>query len=116
MGAYEQLLAEGYIRGIGGSGTFVAPLVEEMLPSAAVHSRSADYKPRLSKRGQKLATTLPSIGEEMFGDLIPFRGSTPDATSFPFDIWARLLNRYSRNPSSDLLGMCTQPATLGCER
>jgi GntR family transcriptional regulator/MocR family aminotransferase len=104
MGAYEQLLAEGYIEGIGGSGTFVAPLPEEMLPPALVHSRSADYRPRLSKRGQKLAAILPSIGEEVFGDLIPFRSSTPDATSFPFDIWAGLLNRYSRNPSPDLLG------------
>jgi GntR family transcriptional regulator / MocR family aminotransferase len=104
MGAYEQLLAEGYIESIGGSGTFVAPLVEEMLHSAAVHSRSPDYRPRLSKRGQKLAATLPSIGEEVFGDLIPFRSSTPDAAAFPFDMWARLLNRYSRNPSPDLLG------------
>jgi GntR family transcriptional regulator/MocR family aminotransferase len=82
-------------------------LPEEMLQAGAIHSRIAGHNSRrglLSKRGQGLAATLPNIGQQVFGDLIPFRGSTPDAASFPFDIWARLLGRYSRNPSPDLLG------------
>src|SRR6185503_10248050 len=42
IAAYEQLLAEGYIESIGGSGTFVASMLpEEMLQSGAIHLRTS---------------------------------------------------------------------------
>lgn len=108
LGAYQQLLAEGYIEGVAGSGTFVARMLpEEMLQSGATQARAAspNFRRRpLSKRGKKLAATHPNIAEEAFGKLLPFRSSTPDLASFPCSIWARLLTRYSRNPSADLLG------------
>ncbi len=108
LGAYQQLLAEGYIEGIGGSATIVARILpEEMLQSGAILSPSIDHQLRrgkLSRRGLQLTKTLASVGEQAFGKSLPFRIATPDMQSFPFDIWARLINKYSRNPSSDLLG------------
>lgn len=107
LNAYNQLLSEGYIEGVAGSGTVVA----RMLPEDALRAEKISLKslpnPRrrkLSKRGQNLDSNLADLGERAFGKTIPFRIATPDAASFPFDIWARLINRYTRNPSADLLG------------
>jgi len=108
MCAYEQLFAEGYVEGVVGSGTFVArALPEEMLEARTITPRVENQISRrspLSKRGRKLAAILPDIGERVFGNPMPFRCATPDFTSFPFEIWARLLARHSRYPSPDLLG------------
>jgi GntR family transcriptional regulator / MocR family aminotransferase len=108
LGAYQQLLAEGYIEGAVGSGTFVArTLPEEMLQALATTPQAVGANSRrshLSKRGQRLAAALPNLGERVFGKPLPFRCATPDYASFPFDIWARLMAKRSRNPSSDLLG------------
>jgi GntR family transcriptional regulator / MocR family aminotransferase len=113
LSAYDQLLAEGYLEGIAGSGTFVARnLPEEVLQPGPIapggHGHhSQDRSP--SKRGRKLAAILPDTGEGRLGDLLPFRNPTPELASFPFNIWSKLLARYSRNPSYDLLGY-TYPA------
>ena len=108
LGAYQQLFAEGYVEGVIGSGTFIASnLPEEMLQARAMTTSTAKQYPRrraLSKRGQKLATAVPFRGGRVFGKQRPFRCATPDYPSFPFEIWTRLLAKYSRNPSADLLG------------
>lgn len=113
LSAYELLFAEGYLDGVVGSGTFVAQMLpEEMLQACASQPRAAAHNLRrrlLSKGGERLAATLPDVGERAFGAPIPFRSSIPDLASFPFDVWARLLAKYSRNPSPDLLGY-TYPA------
>ncbi|MGH9883393.1 MAG: PLP-dependent aminotransferase family protein [Pyrinomonadaceae bacterium] len=106
--AYQQLLAEGYLEGIVGSGTFVArTLPEDMLQARATTRKSIrqDFTHRqLSDRGQKLAAAVPKIRDRVFGKPLPFRCATPDYAAFPFEVWARLVAKYSRNPSYDLLG------------
>lgn len=108
LAAYAQLIAEGYIESIGGSGTFVAGVLpEEMLqsrPSSPPPENNHSQRRLLSTRGKTLEAVSPDIGEQAFGKLLPFRSSTPDPLSFPFSVWSRLLNRHSRTPSSDLLG------------
>jgi GntR family transcriptional regulator / MocR family aminotransferase len=108
LSAYDQLIAEGYLEGTAGSGTFVARnLPEEMLQPVPISSRGNDRHSQRrspSKRGRELAAILPGFGEGRFSDLRPFRNPIPELASFPFNIWARLLTRYSRNPSADLLG------------
>ncbi len=108
LGAYQQLFAEGYVEGVIGSGTFIASnLPEEILQARTMTTSTAKQYLRrraLSKRGQKLATAVPSGGDRVFGRQRPFRCATPDYPSFPFEIWTRLLAKYSRNPSADLLG------------
>jgi GntR family transcriptional regulator / MocR family aminotransferase len=113
LSAYDQLLAEGYLEGVAGSGTFVARnLPEENLQPGPIAPRGHDnhYQNRSpSKRGGKLAAILPDTGQGRLGKLIPFRNPIPELASFPFNIWSKLLARYSRNPSYDLLGY-TYPA------
>jgi GntR family transcriptional regulator/MocR family aminotransferase len=67
LSAYDQLLAEGYLEGVAGSGTFVARnLPEEMLQPDPIAPRGHGhhYQHRSpSKRGRKLAAILPDTGE-----------------------------------------------------
>ena len=109
MIAYDQLLSEGYIEGRVGSGTCVtSALPEEMLQSrpVAVHEpRPGPKRNALSKRGQSLVSALPPVrAHQGPGKLLPFRIASPDLASFPFEVWTRLLSKYSRNPSPDLFG------------
>jgi GntR family transcriptional regulator/MocR family aminotransferase len=106
--AYDQLLSEGYVEGHVGSGTRVtSALPEEMLqsrPLPAQASRGSQQRRAISKRGERLVSSLPPIRQQGAGKRLPFRCAFPDPASFPFDVWTRLLARHSRNPSHDLFG------------
>ncbi|HEV3468952.1 MAG TPA: PLP-dependent aminotransferase family protein [Pyrinomonadaceae bacterium] len=106
MNAYEQLLAEGYVEGQTGSGTYVSRLLpEELLHARAVPPRAprAARKGRdLSARGRLLAAT-PSAVARAAGATRPFRPGIPAIDAFPFELWSRLVSRHWRRPRRDLL-------------
>lgn len=93
--AYEQLLAEGFIRGRPGSGTYVA----EGLGSVRPNLRASRAKVRLSCFGRAVAEAAPKIE-------IPARRATSlrydfeygrsDIELFPFETWRRMLLRHAR--------------------
>lgn len=108
--AYDQLLAEGYIEGRVGAGSFVAgDLPEDSLagltaPPRADSDADAGMAPRprrdgLSRRGAMLAS-LSAIHP---GRGAAFTPGVPDMTAFPFDVWARLMARSWRRPPTSLL-------------
>lgn len=104
LAAYDQLLAEGFIEGRVGSGTYVArALAETALHGQALRGHPAPCPSQLSRRGAVLAATsvtpLRSGGPPR-----AFRPGTPALDVFPGAIWARLLARYWRRPPPDLLG------------
>jgi GntR family transcriptional regulator / MocR family aminotransferase len=105
LDAYAQLLAEGYVEGRAGSGTFVS----RALPDDLLHVRAARPEPpaapvgrNLSRRGAMLAATPVSIARDI-GMPRAFRPGVPALDSFPFEIWARLMQRHWRHPSAELL-------------
>lgn len=111
VNAYEQLLAEGYLEGKTGAGTYVASVLPEQLlqtreavppPGAASHARR---RQALSQRGEWLAQTgiasLRLLEEESF---LAFQNGLPATDQFPFDIWSRLAARRLRRPPRELLG------------
>ncbi|HVF27178.1 MAG TPA: PLP-dependent aminotransferase family protein [Pyrinomonadaceae bacterium] len=111
VNAYEQLLAEGYIKGKTGAGTFVASVLPEQLlqtRDAAPH-RSAAPPARpphsLSKRGKWLertcVTTSCTRDDKSFQ---AFQNGLPAVDKFPFDVWSRLATRRLRHPPRELLG------------
>src|SRR3954449_11466829 len=61
-GAFDQLLAEGYLEGRVGSGTFVAASIPDDLLRVSSGPRHAESgpAPRLSRRGRMLASTSVS--------------------------------------------------------
>src|SRR5215471_18535250 len=78
MGAYEQLLAEGYLEGETGSGTYVArDLPDKILHAPAVPRQTEKPRSaaRLSKRGRVLSNNL--LGVRPNDPPHPFRPGIP---------------------------------------
>lgn len=112
VNAYEQLLAEGYLEGKTGAGTFVASVPPEQLlhiGNAVRHksetSRSSCPTHSLSRRGKWLARAGAASLYERGGETFQaFGNGLPAVDGFPFDIWARLAARKLRRPPRGLLG------------
>jgi GntR family transcriptional regulator/MocR family aminotransferase len=106
VNAYEQLLAEGYLVGRIGSGTFIAPtLPEELLqmrPQPQPQARMARRDRLLSRRGAVLATTPRSVTTHD-GRPRPFRPGVPALDGFPGELWLRLTKKYAQRTPMELL-------------
>lgn len=116
MAAFEQLLAEGYLEGRLGSGTYVACT----LPEALLHTRSICRKeklqrtaaPRLSQRAKAYmsvpvtASSMPRNLEEAYAPdraPLPFRLQDPALDVIPFETMQRILARCWREMRPDML-------------
>lgn len=93
LAAYDQLTAEGYLRGGVGQGTFV----DEALPLArqAPAPAAPGLLRALPERGAALATSMARI-RLYDGPLRAFRPSMPGLDLFPFDLWRKLEARHLR--------------------
>jgi GntR family transcriptional regulator/MocR family aminotransferase len=89
--AFEQLQAEGYLRGRVGAGTFV----DERLPERHTGARRP---PAVARR-----LPAPLTGLTLFHTARPFRCYEPAIAEFPVDIWARIASRRLRQVSAALL-------------
>jgi GntR family transcriptional regulator / MocR family aminotransferase len=110
---YDQLLSEGYIETVVGSGTFVCTqLPDDLLNSTPIQSVGKMVRPpvKLSKYGEYLTKTedVPRITEAEMP--INFRYGRPAIDQFPIKLWRRLLSRYCSSDlewldySTDILG------------
>ena len=111
VNAYDQLLAEGYLEGRLGAGTYVAAtLPEEMLrvDQARPLRRDESAKPRnhlLSRRGEWLASrSVTTLRVTADGSHYAFQNGMPAVDEFPFRVWSQLASRRLRNPPRGLLG------------
>ncbi|MFL6212079.1 MAG: PLP-dependent aminotransferase family protein [Pyrinomonadaceae bacterium] len=107
LNAFEQLLAEGYVEGQVGSGTYVS----RALPDELLHARAQDTrKPQPPRTGRTLARRAELYANAHVNVSLhpthtrPFRPGTPALDLFPHTLWARLLARRWRHPTRDLLG------------
>jgi GntR family transcriptional regulator/MocR family aminotransferase len=95
MGAYDLLLSEGYLFARHGAGTYIA----ESLPSRAERP-AVPEEPEADARLNPLWRTPPFAEAKPWVSVAPgktiFRIGVPDAESFPFHIWRRLLARSLR--------------------
>lgn len=91
--AYDTLLAEGYLTGRVGAGTFVAATLPDRPPEGTPPRPDARRGVGLSRRGTTLADA-PPVAREPPGRL--FAQGTPDLDAFPFALWAQLLGRSWR--------------------
>ncbi|MGH2493523.1 MAG: PLP-dependent aminotransferase family protein [Ktedonobacteraceae bacterium] len=105
--AYELLLLEGYIESRVGDGTRVARLQPEQLFQGSRNAQglgatgtSGTPPAAFARRGQVLIDM--QYPEEFYGDQArrgtsPFLVGQPDVTSFPYEIWARMVARHARH-------------------
>lgn len=99
LAAYEQLMAEGYLAGTVGKGTFVSA----SLPAGA-RAREETAAPMvrpLSARGELIAGGMARVLHHA-GPLRAFRVSMPGLDLFPFDVWRRLEARHWRHSTAQL--------------
>jgi GntR family transcriptional regulator / MocR family aminotransferase len=105
LNAFEQLLAEGYVVGKSGSGTYVSHVLPDDLlqvPLSSVAQPPAPAYRRLSQRGALLAATPVSVARDQ-GQPRAFRPGLPAFDTFPFDVWTRLVARHWKQPPPELL-------------
>jgi GntR family transcriptional regulator / MocR family aminotransferase len=106
--AYEQLLAEGFATGRGGSGTYVS----DVLTSRRAGLVESPAQVRLSRYGAHVAALAPSLSQTGSRDIPPphaevaresatlrydFAYGRSDVDHFPFEVWRRILLRCARN-------------------
>jgi GntR family transcriptional regulator/MocR family aminotransferase len=97
--AYDQLIGEGYLESVHGSGTFVCrQLPEELLrPRQAPSVRpSAESAIRLSGAGEMIAAMPPYRPAAARPGWISFSDWRPDLGEFPFPLWRKILARRIR--------------------
>lgn len=106
MNALDQLIAEGYVEGHVGSGTFVSSTLPEDLLEARLKTTQAlrpqSERHSLSLRGRVLAKTSVTVAGPL-GKARPFIPGVPALDEFPFALWSRLIARRWRESSRDLL-------------
>ena len=96
VAAYEQLLAEGFITGRTGSGTYVSGTLRVEEPRSATRRATTS----LSRYGLAAGAAwsnlnLPSRAERPLP--LDFAVGCSDLETFPFALWRRLLSRSARN-------------------
>ena len=108
LGAFEQLVAEGYLETFVGAGTCVARSIpHDTLSRPAIRARNALHEivqkrgpRRLSRRGVALARVRP---QSWLDNLGAFRVSLPALDHFPIGVWSKLLARHSRKPPKGIM-------------
>ncbi len=117
--AFEQLLAEGYLEGKTGSGTYVSTALPEDLLAVRVPKTKATPTARagrsLSKFGVALAETdiersttahlsaTHLAGSRLVDEVRVFRAGVPALDAFPNKLWAQLTAKHWHNPPAALL-------------
>jgi GntR family transcriptional regulator/MocR family aminotransferase len=97
LAAYEQLMAEGYLQGAVGKGTFVS----DSLPAAGGKAAGAPNEQTpplvrpLSARGEAMAAAMARVRHHD-GPLRTFSISMPGLDLFPFEVWRKLEARHWR--------------------
>ncbi|HYD59244.1 MAG TPA: PLP-dependent aminotransferase family protein [Noviherbaspirillum sp.] len=103
LNAYEHLMAEGYLSGTVGKGTFVSHTLPVL--GSSRQNRQGPQTGRLlrplSARGQAFIGPQAVLNTHE-GNPKAFRIGMPGLDLFPFDVWARLEARRWRRPPHEL--------------
>jgi GntR family transcriptional regulator/MocR family aminotransferase len=107
LNAVEQLIAEGYLQGEHGSGTYVNRTLPDdtlrvpRLQAPTAKSARKHYPLSLGSRGLTIGPIPPTSA----GRPKPFQPAVPAVDAFPFRLWAKLVQKQWRRHPSDLLGV-----------
>src|SRR5262245_44228784 len=103
VAAYEQLLAEGYVDGRAGSGTYVSPDLTGLITSAS-------RRRPVVRRGARCAVPAPAHAFAEFSqstaqtDTRPFNTGRTLVDAHTVEVWRKLTHRAMRGFGADDLG------------
>jgi GntR family transcriptional regulator / MocR family aminotransferase len=104
LGAYELLIAEGYLRPFVGAGTCVSESIPDGVFGPVRHGSPGTAEeiaePGAKRRTSQRAAGMPGPAQEW---LERARGCV-DLAHFPVREWSRLVNRYARKLSREVMG------------
>jgi GntR family transcriptional regulator/MocR family aminotransferase len=108
LGAFEQLLAEGYLEAFVGAGTCVARSIPDdrlsrpgvKTPDGFQETAERRGPRKLSRRGAALSH-LPA--QSWLDNLGAFRVSLPALDHFPIKVWSKLVARHCRRPPKGIM-------------
>ncbi len=98
LSAYEQLMAEGYLEGAVGKGSFVSaslPAAGRAAPRPTRPDAAPPLVRPLSARGEAMAAAMARVRHHD-GPLRTFRASMPGLDLFPFEVWRKIEARHWR--------------------
>lgn len=99
--AYDQLVAEGYIERVVGSGSRVTKGVRAQPASPSQGTATRERRPQVSRRGLRLTDATLAIGaSETHAESI----GNPALDAFPTTLWRRLMTRQLERLSASELG------------
>src|SRR5215203_1237988 len=111
VNAFEQLLAEGYLEGRTGAGTFVASrLPEDLLQISAAEknaggAHSSPEKVKISKFAARLIETNTRASHfESATRTSAFKNGLTAVSEFPFEIWEKIAARVYRQSRYKISG------------
>ena len=103
LSAYEQLHAEGYLESFVGAGTCVARSITQGPLKPVVAKLPVRTGRRASRKISRRVAALRTPASPWLKNLGAFRVGLPALEHFPFRIWSKLVNRYSRKPTTAMM-------------
>lgn len=111
VNAYEQLLAEGYLEGKIGAGTFVASQIPEdllQISKSEGKNKSANISPenvKISAFAKRLTETQSKISRfQSSPNPLPFKNGLTAVSEFPFNIWEKIATSVYRRSRYKISG------------
>jgi GntR family transcriptional regulator/MocR family aminotransferase len=93
--AYDQLLAEGYVTGRGGSGTYVSRSLKASQPKRADRSATLPLS-RFGRAAAEASRAIEFPSRQQIPLRYDFADIRTDTSVFPFEAWRRILLRHAR--------------------
>lgn len=111
VNAFEQLLAEGYLEGKTGAGTFVASKIPDdllQISEAGKENNEAEFqkeKVKISKFAARLSETNTRVSRfQNSSESAPFKNGLTAVSEFPFDVWEKIAVRVYRQSRYKISG------------
>ena len=111
VNAFEQLLAEGYLEGKTGAGTFVAAKIpEDLLQISEAAKKAEKIEPKtedlkISKFARRLAETETRTARfPNAAQTVPFKNGITAVHEFPFGVWEKIAARSFRQARYKISG------------
>lgn len=101
MAALEQLKAEGYLETRPGAAIYVAGIARPDLQSAPGRREPVNFGHKFAQRWDE---PLRKFHPAPYSEPQPFQPGIPDLSSFPHELWSKMLRRAARQPFQPAAG------------